>query len=129
MGTCAYNGEVGPKNWSQGVYVQNGSTLTAPLKDLPGLLILKIFNIIGIYARKFFPVNIEHCSPITMFMNGKTLRFVLCFSGFILKIDLYYPFFKMGNMIRLHYGTFIAYFHIFSFFSKIFYSIFSFIQL
>ena len=55
MRTYAYKCDVGSKNWSQGLHVKNGWTLTVPLKDLPGLLILKIVNIAGIYASKFFP--------------------------------------------------------------------------
>ena len=78
------------KNWSQCVFLQNGWTPTVSLKDIPESLILKIHNIVGIYASKFFVVNIEHFSPITIFMKGKTLRFVLCFSGFMLKIGLHY---------------------------------------
>ena len=78
------------KIWSQCVFFQNGWTPTVSLKHIPELLILKIHNIVGIYASKFFVVNIEHFSPITIFMKGKTLRFVLCFSGFMLKIGLHY---------------------------------------
>ena len=76
------------KIWSQCVFFQNGWTPTVSLKHIPELLILKIHNIVGIYASKFFVVNIEHFS--TIFMKGKTLRFVLCFSGFMLKIGLHY---------------------------------------
>ena len=36
--------------------------LTVPLKDVTGSSILKLFNIVAIYASKFFPVNIEQRS-------------------------------------------------------------------
>ena len=45
------------KNWSQCVCLQNGWTPTVSLKDIPESLILKIHNIVGIYASKFFVVN------------------------------------------------------------------------
>ena len=48
MRTCAYKGEKGPKNWSQGVWLQNGLTLAVSRKDIPESLILKIHNIVGI---------------------------------------------------------------------------------
>ena len=32
------------------------------LKDIPRLSILKLFNVVAIYANNFFPVNIEQCS-------------------------------------------------------------------
>ena len=35
---------------------------TVLLKDIPRLPILKLFNVVSIYANKFFPVNIEQCS-------------------------------------------------------------------
>ena len=68
------------------------NSITVSLKDILESLILKIHNIFGIYASKFFVVNIEHCSPIAMFMKGKALRFLLCFSGFMLKLGLHYLF-------------------------------------
>ena len=74
------------------VFLYKMETITVSLKDIPESLILKIHNIVGIYASKFFVVNIEHCSPITMFMKGKALRFLLCFSGFMLKLGLHYLF-------------------------------------
>ena len=36
--------------------------LAVPLKDIPGLPILRLFNIVAIYTSKFFPTNIEQCS-------------------------------------------------------------------
>ena len=72
------------KNWSQCVFLRNGWTPTVSLKDIPESLILKIHNIVGIYASKFFVVNIEHFSPITIFMNGKMLS-LSCVS-----VDLYW---------------------------------------
>ena len=88
---CVY-GRERAKNWSQCVFLQNGWTPIVSLKDIIESLILKIHNIVGIYASKIFVVNIEHFSSITIIMNGKTVRFVLCFSGFILKNDLHYLF-------------------------------------
>ena len=128
MRTCAYKGEVGPKNWSQGVHVQNGWTLTVLLKDLPGLLILKIFNIVGIYTSKFFPSNYR--TLITNY-NVHERKTLVCpvFQRIYYEDWSLLSFFKMTNMIRLHHGTFIAYSHIFSCYSKIFYNIFSFGQL
>ena len=129
MCTCAHKGEKEPEIGYKVFAYKMDELLTVSLKDIPEQLILKIHNIIGIYA-SFFAENIEHCSPITLFRNGKTLRFVLCFSGFMLKIGLHYLFFNMGNMIRLHYGAYIAYSHVFSScFSKNFSSIFSLGQL
>ena len=116
------------KNWSQCVFFQNGWTPTVSLKHIPELLILKIHNIVGIYASKFFVVNIEHFSPITIFMNGKTLR-LSCVSVYV-ENWLSLSYFNMGNLIHLYYGAYIAYSHIFSScFSKNFYSFFSFGQL
>ena len=83
------------KNWSQCVFLQNGWNPTVSLKDIPESLILKIHNIVGIYASKFFVVNIEHFSPITIFMNGKTLR-LSCVS-----VDLYW---KLAFIILFQYG-------------------------
>ena len=88
---CVY-GRERAKNWSQCVFLQNGWTPIVSLKDIIESLILKIHNIVGIYASKIFVVNIEHFSSITIIMNGKTVRFVLCFSGFILKNGLHYLF-------------------------------------
>ena len=68
------------------------NSITVSLKGIPESLILKIHNIVGIYASKFFVVNIENCSPITMFMKGKALRFLLCFRGFMWKLGLHYLF-------------------------------------
>ena len=116
------------KNWSQCVFLQNGWTPTVSLKNIPDSLILKIHNIVGICASKFFVVNIEHFSPITIFMNGKTLR-LSCVSVYV-ENWLSLSYFNMGNLIHLYYGAYIAYSHIFSScFSKNFYSFFSFGQL
>ena len=35
---------------------------TVLLKDIPRSSILKLFNVVAIYANKLFPVNIEQCS-------------------------------------------------------------------
>ena len=42
------------KNWSQCVFLQNGWTPTVSLKDISESLILKIHNIAGICASRFF---------------------------------------------------------------------------
>ena len=85
------------KNWSQCVFLQNGWTPTDFLKDMPESLILKIHNIVGICASKFFVVNIENFSPITIFMNDETLR-LSCVS-----VDLCW---KLAFIILFHYGKF-----------------------
>ena len=44
------------------IHVLNGTPLTVPLKEIPRSSILKLFNVVAIYASKFFSVNIEQCS-------------------------------------------------------------------
>ena len=55
------------------ILVLNGRPLTVPLKEILGSSILKLFNVVAIFATKFFPVNIEQC-PL--------LGFFLCFGRF-----------------------------------------------
>ena len=55
---------------------------------------MTLLDIVAVYASTFSPVNIgEHCSPITMFMNRETFKFVSCFSRFN------YPFLR-GEILR-----------------------------
>ena len=44
------------------IHVLNRRRLTVPLKEIPGWSIFKLFDVVAIYASKFFPVNIEQCS-------------------------------------------------------------------
>ena len=41
------------------IHVINRRALTVLLKEIPGSSILKLFNVVAIYASKIFPVNIE----------------------------------------------------------------------
>ena len=106
------------------------NSITVSLKDILESLILKIHNIFGIYASKFFVVNKEHCSPITMFMKGKNAKVSPVFQRIYVETWPSLSLFNMSNMIRLHYGAYNAYSHVFSScFSKNLYSILSFGQL
>ena len=43
------------------ILVLNGRPITVPLKEILGSSILKLFNVVAVFATKFFPVNIEQC--------------------------------------------------------------------
>ena len=96
--------------------IQLSSLIFLDAYVLNGSSILKLFDIAATYASPFSPANIEHCSPITMFMNRETFRFVWCFSRFN------YPFliWEIPVWFVSHY-TLIAYHYVFfSYFLKIF---------
>ena len=104
-------GEGTSRNWSSDAYV------------LHGMSILKLFDSAAICASTCSHVNIEHCSPITMFMNRETIRFVWGFSRFS------YPFliWEIPAWFVCHYCTLIAYYYVFfSCFLNIFWQYFLF---
>ena len=63
---------------------------------------------------KFFVENVEHCSTITLFKNGKRVEVCPVFQRIYVENWPSLSFFNMGNMIHLHYGADIAYSHVFS---------------
>ena len=74
-------------------------------------LILKIRNIVGIYASKFFSRTLFTNDNVYERQNAKVCP---VFQRIYFENWPSLSLFNIGNMIRLHYGTHIAYSHIFS---------------